>query len=272
MKYKLIASDMDGTLLNDDSQLTPRTKTAILKAIDAGVLFIAATGRPLMRVVDFLSLFDNDMPCIIFNGATAFMSKSGKVLFHNYLDVSLAREAFSIGVSRNIPMILWTDNRLWTNRVCENTSEYANLSGSDMTVIKNLDALEGRSISKVLWIDTEENTLLQQRVMKEHFGDRLNCHRSLPRYLEFVSPRATKGGAMAEIGKIYGIGRDEMIGIGDSFNDISMIEYAGLGVAVANAPDDIKAISNHITLSNNEDGVAAVIEKYILCPRKSEPR
>ena len=83
-------------------------------------------------------------------------------------------------------------------------------------------------------------------------------------FLEFVSIDAGKGAALAEIGRLFNIDRSEIIAVGDSYNDICMIEYAGFGVAVANAHDDIKAKSDYITLSNNEDGVAEVIDKLLL--------
>ena len=278
MRYKLIASDVDGTLLNSKSELTERTKRAIVRAVEAGVLFVTATGRPFSNVEVFKKLFNGissdvntDMPFIVFNGAAAYMGKSGKLLFEKFLDFDLAKEAFEIGQKLDVAQIVWTGSRLWANRRCKETIRYQNYhTDLKMSIVTEFDAIksEVKGISKVLWItDPVEVTRLRHK-MVAHFGERLNCVSSMSYFLEFVSRDAGKGTALAEIGRLYGITKSEMIAVGDSYNDICMIKYAGLGVAVENAPDDIKAICDHVTSSNNCDGVAELIEKCILsnCP------
>jgi hypothetical protein len=266
MKYKLIASDMDGTLLNEKSELSLRTKDAIIKTVDSGALFVAATGRPLSNVEIVNSLFAEDMPFIVFNGAAAYMSKSKKLLFEKYLEHELAKEAFEMGKKRGLPQIVWTGPRLWASHLCYETELYRDASGVEMSVIDDLDTLKGKveGISKVLWIDYPENVKSHSREMSEYFGEKLTCISSMSHFFEFISREAGKGAALAEIGRLYGIDRSEMIAIGDGYNDVSMLEYAGFSVAMGNAPDDIKAMCDHVTLSNDDDGVAAVIEKYIL--------
>jgi len=267
MKFKLIASDMDGTLVNDKSELTERTKAAIVKAVEAGVFFVTATGRPFGNVQEVRELFDKDMPFIVFNGAAAYMGKSEKLLFERFLDFDLAKEAFDIGQKIGIPQIIWTGPRLWANRLCDETTQYESFSKSlKMTIATDLTTIrdEVKGISKVLWIDDPARIKGLSVEMREHFGQRLRCVSSMPHFLEFVSINAGKGTALAEICRLYGIDRSEVIAVGDGYNDVCMLEYAGLGVAVENAPDDIKAICGHVTLSNNNDGVAEVIERFIL--------
>jgi len=264
MKYQLVAADMDGTLLNDSSELTDRTKTAILNVVEAGALFVTATGRAFPGIEMINELFAKDMPFIVFNGATAIMGKSRKVLFKKYLDVTLTKEVYDLGIRYDVPMIVWTEKRPWASHECKVTDDYRKLYNIGMGIIGDIYDLEAEGIFKVLWFGTEEGIRQYQREMSEHFRGRLNCHASRPEFLEFVSLEADKGSALEEIGRIYGIERSAMIAVGDSYNDISMLKYAGLGVAVSNAPDEIKNVSNEVTLSNNEDGVAVVIEKYIL--------
>jgi len=267
MKYKLIASDMDGTLVNDKSELTERTKAAIIKAVDAGALFVTATGRPFSNAQEVNRLLDKDMPFIVFNGAAAYMGKSEKLLFERFLDFELANEAFTIGQEKGMAQIVWTGPRLWANRNCEGTNTYHSYcKGLDMTIVTDLTTIrdEVDGISKVLWIDYPENIKKLSVEMRAHFSDRLKCVSSMAHFLEFVSIQAGKGAALAEIGRLFGIDRSEMIAVGDAYNDVCMLEYAGLGVAVANAPDDIKSKCDYVTLSNNDDGVADVIEKFIL--------
>jgi len=267
MKYKLLATDMDGTLLNDNSELTERTKTAIIRAVEAGVLFVAATGRPFSNVEIVNTLFEKDLPFIVFNGAAAYMGKSRRLLFEKFLDFELAREAYVLGEKHDAAQVIWTGPRLWVSRICKETLRYQELSsGLEMTVVTDFDAIknEVKGVSKVLWIMAPEKITQLRPEISAHFGERLNCVSSMSHFLEFVSRKAGKGAALKDIGKIFDINRSDMIAVGDSYNDISMLEYAGFSVAVDNAHDEIKAVCDHVTLSNNDDGVAEVIEKYLL--------
>jgi len=258
---------MDGTLVNNKSELTERTKEAMRRAVDAGVLFVAATGRPFSNCKIVNELFDKDMPVIVFNGAAAYLGKSEKLIFERFLDYDDAVEVFNIGQKLDLAQIVWTGPRLWANKECEPTRLYHSVcKGLDMTIVNDLATIkdEVKGISKVLWIDYPETIKKLSVEMKAHFGDRLNCVSSMSHFLEFVSKDASKGLALAEIGRLYGIDRSKMIAVGDAYNDVCMIEYAGFGVAVENAPDDIKAASDYVTLSNDDDGVAEVIERFIL--------
>ena len=264
MKYKLIAVDMDGTLLNDDSKITERTKSAIISAVESGVLFVTSTGRPMCAVENINALFDKDMPFILFNGAAVMMGKSRKILFSSYLELDYAKQIYDFGVSRNTPVIMWTGDRLWASIDCEAARDYQKISCVEINIIDDIEKCGKSGVSKMLWIDTPDNIKSCQREMNEYFKGAINCHASRPEFLEFVSAEASKGLALREIGRVCGIDKSEMIAVGDSYNDMSMLEYAGFSVAMDNAPDDIKAVCSHVTLSNNDDGVAAVIDKYIL--------
>jgi len=264
MKYKMIASDLDGTLLNDESKISERSKNAILKATEAGALFVTATGRSISSVEHFDALFEKDMPFITLNGAVIIMGKSRKILVDKYFEFPLVKDVFNLAVSRGVPVVVWTKRRLCASPECRGTWAYQKIADTDMTFISDIDELEKEGISKLLWIDSPDNIVRFHREMKERYRGRLNCYPSQPTFLEFVSIDTDKAIAMEEIGSIYGIDRSEMIAIGDSYNDTSMLKYAGLGIAMENAPDDVKAVCKSVTHSNNDDGVAAVIEKYFL--------
>jgi len=267
MKYKLIASDMDGTLLDSEGRLSERTKSAILRSVDAGIIFVAATGRPLRNTEIVNELFDVDMPFIVFNGAAAYMGKSKELLFESYLDFDLAKEAFDIGQRLDFSQIIWTGPRLWANRASKETLHYQELSsGIDMPLISDLSQLgdDKYHVSKVLWIAEPEKVTKLRLEMIEFFGEKLNCFSSMSFFLEFVSPKASKGLALAEVGRRFGIADSEMIAFGDAYNDVPMLEYAGYCVAMENAPDDIKQMCDHVTSSNDNDGVAVAIEQFVL--------
>jgi len=264
MKYKLVAADMDGTLLNDRSELSGRTKAAIIGAVEAGAIFVTATGRPLIGAGMINSLIKKDMPVIIFNGAAAFMWRALTNLFSIYLDAGLAKEVYDASMEIGVPAVVWTGKGMRVNRVCEATLWYRDLYNIEMGVVENIYDLEEEGIYKLLWLETPETVSRLQKEMSSRFQGRLICHSSRPTMLEFVNLEAEKGSAMAAIGKLYGVDRSEMIAIGDGYNDISMLKYAGLGVAMDNAPPDVKAACANVAPGNNEDGAAIMIEKYIL--------
>ena len=272
--YKMIAADIDGTLLNDKSEMSERTKTAITRVVGSGALFVVATGRAMRGITakDFSVLFEEDMPFIVINGASLVMGKSRRVLFNKYLSSDLVEEIFELGSDFGVPMVIRSSEGIWANRECEATNGYFALYKSDMRVIHDIGKLRNENIFKVIWFDTPSSITRLQRDMNDYFMGRLNCHSSMPVFLEFVSVDANKGSALAEVGRLYGVDRSETIAVGDGFNDISMLKYAGLGVAMENAPDEVKAVCDFVTLSNNEDGAAAAIEKFMLKSGVIAPR
>lgn len=267
MKYKLIACDMDGTLISDNRTLSQRNKNAIIKAIDAGVYFVVATGRPYVGTKIVSDLFEKDIPFIVLNGAAVCMSKTGEIIHEQYLDFDLAKQVYEIGEKKGLPQIVWTGPTLWANRVCDETIEYEGYGDVPLKVIDDFDTLKTTTsgISKVLWIDDPEKIRnVHAPEMSRHFGNSLNHFSSMLFFLEFVSIDTGKGPALKYVGEFLGISRDEMVAIGDSYNDISMLDYAGYSVVVDNAPGDIKRTVDHITSSNNDDGVAEFIENFVL--------
>ena len=270
MQYKLIAADMDGTLLNGDSVMTERTRKTILAAIEKGVLFVPSTGRPRMGLKRHLTAFDHlpsidgDLPLILFNGAMAVTAKSGRVLFSQGLDFSCAEVIFAQGIIRGYSVVAWAGERLFVNCDIEEITEYQRKSGAELHVVSNMEPLRPYGVTKMMWIIPPEDGPRCRAEMLVLLGGKVNCYTSCPHLMEFTDAGASKGLALEAVGAAYGIAREEMIAVGDGYNDVSMLEYVGLGVAMGNAPEDIKAICRDVTLSNDEDGVAAVIEKYIL--------
>jgi len=261
-QYKSLAVDLDGTLLNDNSEVTERTRLAVLAAMEQGVMFVPSTGRPLCGVGHIHAMFPGDYPFLLLNGALAVTGESKRVLFSRPLELSCAKEIFSIGVNRDIPVAVWADGKLYASVDSVPTREYQSITGVDMPIISDLDGIG--DIEKLLWISTPEEAAQYQTEMHAHFGERVNVHTSRPYLLEFVSPKASKALALQAIGEAYGISAEEMIAVGDGYNDVSMLEYAGLGIAMGNAPEDIKALCQYTTLSNNEDGLAAAVERFLL--------
>jgi len=264
MRHKLLATDIDGTLFNSESQLTERTRTAILAAIGRGMLFVPSTGRPMGGTRQVRAAFDFDLPMILFNGAMAVTAKTGRVLFSQGLDFGCAEAVFAEGVGRGYPVIAWAGETLFVSEDCEEVRIYQSITGAEVHVVADLEPMRPFGVTKMLWIIPPEDAEHLRDEMLALLGGRINCHTSQSYLLEFVDAGASKGRALEEIGKAYGIAREEMIAVGDGWNDVSMLETAGLGVAMGNAPEEIKRLCGYVTLSNDEDGVARVVEEFML--------
>jgi Cof subfamily protein (haloacid dehalogenase superfamily) len=131
-------------------------------------------------------------------------------------------------------------------------------------VVDDLAQFAAQGVTKALYRDTPERIAEIQNELYPYFGGKLNYFTSQPNLLEFVNLNTSKGAAMQKIGERYGIAQSEMMAIGDNFNDVEMIRYAALGVAMGNAPQEVKDIADAVTLTNEEDGVAEAIYRYVL--------
>ena len=263
MDYKLIAVDIDGTLLNSQGVLTENTKKAIQEAVDTGVVFVICTGRPIQGVKSLNEEINRDLPFITYNGAMVIKGTSREILYQCTLPKNLAKEVYGIGTLYDTTIIVWSDNKLYVN--CENdkAKEYSKFINTPYIKIDSMDEIPAE-ITKILWYDDHEKLSKYQDDFKDKIDKRIVHHFSRPFYLEFVDEKATKGIAIQKLCEEYGFDIAQTIAIGDGHNDLSMIKEAGLGVAMENAPDDIKKHAQYITTSCDEDGVANVIYRYLL--------
>ncbi len=264
MKYKLVAADMDGTLLTDDKRVTPRTAEAIRRVSEAGVYFCLSTGRPLGGVSRYLDQLGLTTPVIAYNGAVIVDPVTGDFLYEQGLEPEAAEEIWRLGLEADTTIIVWSQGQLFVSRMDERVEKYKVISGVEPVVAGDLSPIAARGITKMLWYDEPERMDYLQTDIAARLTRPVNYATSNPRFLEFFDRRVSKAAAMERLGQRLGIAREEMIAVGDGFNDIPMLTYAGLGVAMANAPEEIKALCGHVTASNEEDGVALMLERFCL--------
>ncbi len=264
MKYRLIATDMDGTLLTPDNLITDITLTRIKEAQEKGVVFTLSTGRPLQGVKRYVDMLGLDCPIITYNGAVIAHSKTGEILFSRNMDRPDARRVYSLAKKLDIMFILWSQNKLYASEISEKTAFYEGITSTKAELLTDFEAVLARGITKFLWYDSPEKLDLLIEELKKEGLDNTTFTKSRPYFLEFFSNKVSKAVAMEKLGRYYGIDSSRMIAVGDQTNDLPMIEFAGLGVAMANAVDSVKAAADYITAANTENGVAQVIEKFIL--------
>lgn len=267
--YKLIACDLDETLLGTGGVLPEANVDAIVRARKAGVKFVPASGRGYRSMDKMLKDLDVwDLPeeyVISFNGGAVTENKDSRLLHFQGLPYDLACRLFERGLDYDVCIHVYTRDKVYVFRLNEEEKNYV---GGRMEIIecseKNLDFLKGQTIVKVLFENTDVPYLEQIASEMEDLTGPLDVSYSSNRYLEFNQGGVNKGSGLKFLAEYLGCSLDECIAIGDNSNDLSMIQEAGMGVGVKNSAEAIKPFCNYITQADNNHGaVAEVIDKFI---------
>jgi HAD-superfamily hydrolase, subfamily IIB len=266
--YKIIAIDMDGTLLREDKTISDRTKEAIKKAKELGVKVVLASGRPIEGIDQYLkelNLISETDYVLSYNGALVLNTKTRDVISSSLLygrDVHMLYE-----ISKELGVNIHAFSRingLITPKNSRYTDVEANINGIEINVMPFEKVAEDEEIVKIMMIDEPEILSKAVERLPQKLYEDYTVVQSTPYFLEFLNKVSNKGVGVQALAEHLDINREEIICVGDAGNDHHMIEYSGLGVAMGNATDEIKEIADYITTSNEEDGVAEVIEKFIL--------
>ena len=263
MSYKLIAVDMDGTLLNSQKEISKETIKIIQKLPDEGIIFTLCTGRPIQGVADYAGQLGLTGPVITYNGAVIVKADSREVLFQQNLLREDARKILEMGQRHQTTQCIWAGGRLYSNELNHRIHEYKKLSGVEPLLAEDFEALLDLGVTKVIWDDEPEKVQRMLGNLQENDFSEVTYCTSTPEFLELFSSRVSKAIAMEKLGALYHIKREEMVAMGDGLNDLSMIEYAGLGIAMGNAEPAIKAAAGYITDTNDADGVKKAIEMIL---------
>ena len=264
MEYKLMAVDMDGTLLNDSKEISPRTAQAIKKAVAQGFLFTLCTGRPIQGVERYSQFLGLQAPLITYNGAMIIRSDTKEILYKQELLPEDIHKILKFGRDYDTTMCIWSGNRLYGNVLNDRIHAYKKNAGLEPVLMEDEELLIRQGVTKILWIDTEEKIQqIQEEIPDDAFSQVTFCT-SQTTYLEFFNSQVSKAKAMERLGQLFNIRQEEMIAVGDGLNDLPMIEYAGLGVAMANACPEVLEVADYITSSCDEEGVARAIEQFVL--------
>lgn len=269
MAIKLIAIDIDGTLLNPRKEITPGVRDAIVAARDRGVHVVLATGRPFVgvrRYLDELGLHRAGHYVVTNNGALVQRAENGErvaevpLKFADYL--FLEKLAGELGVHFHA---LDYDTLYTANRdISPYTVHESALSGIPLK-FRTVEEMDPSMVfPKVMMID--EPAVLDAAIARipAEVRERYTMMKSAPYFLEILDRRVDKGEGLKLLAAHIGVSADQVLALGDQQNDLAMIRYAGIGVAMGNAVDEVKAAADHITGGNTEDGVATAIRKFVL--------
>lgn len=268
--YKIIACDLDETLLSTDRTVSRRNIEAIEQARALGVKFVPATGRgysSLNGTLAELGLLERENEyAISFNGGAITENKGNRLLHFQGLPFSLAEELYRTGRQYDVCIHIYTRDMVYVYRLWQEEIDY--LSGR-MEIKEifdtNLSFLAGQDIVKMLYEKMDYPYLRQIEQDLEGFTQDIDISYSSNRYIEFNRKGVSKGAGLLTLAKLLGVEPEETIAIGDNFNDLSMIQAAGLGVGVRNTVEEMKPACDFITeATNDESAVAEVIEKFVL--------
>lgn len=267
MKYKLLVLDLDGTLTNNKKEITEHTRKTLIEAQERGVKIILASGRPtygIAPIADKLEMKKYGGYILAYNGGEIIDWKTLEVMYENVLDDNVLPYLYRCANENGFAIVTYRDKYVITEHPNdEYVQKEAILNVMDTMKVDNfLEAIDFR-VPKCLIVGEATRLAELEKQMYEVLKDKMGVYRSEPYFLELVPKGIDKAQSLAVLLEKIGATREEMIAVGDGFNDKSMIEFAGLGVAMANAQDVVKQAADYITLSNEEDGVAAVVEKFM---------
>lgn len=260
MAYRLAAVDLDDTLLTSERNINERSKKALLKAAQMGVKVVLCTGRTKKGAQRFYDELGLDTLFITTGGAQVY--EGGEAVYTKNVDPLVAKKLLVYAYDNGLYANVYMNGELVFKERNGFTDIYEKQYGHQGIEVPDL--LERDIITpKVLFYVPSEKMPVVRDALKKEFPA-LSVVRSHPDYLEFSDPEVSKGAALKFAAQRYGVGRNEIIAFGDTEIDVSMIEFAGLGVAVENADPSAKQAADIICASNNNGGIADVIEKYIL--------
>lgn len=278
MSIRAIAMDIDGTLVNSRRQISPKTKAVLTKAQSLGIRLILASGRPtngLLQLADILDMPDHHGLLVSYNGARVTDCQTGSILFRQPLSIQETQAVLEhikrfpklhpmidmgeyMYVPRDAGHFVPVDGKPYPIFFFEARGNHFRLRR-----VKDLVPLIDAPVDKVLTAASPEYLQAHWQEIAAPFQDTLNCMFTCRFYFEFTSKGVDKAKALDSVLPSLGIGREELIAFGDGLNDLSMLQYAGIGVAMANAVPQLKDAADEVTLSHDADGIAAALLKYI---------
>lgn len=271
MAIKMVAIDIDGTLINDNRQITPKTVAAIKKASQQGIKIVLCTGRPMTGVrayLDQLGLANREDEYVVsFNGALA-QTTSGNVMVDYSISFNDYADWVNYCLKEGVHSQIETRDYIYTTN--QNLSYYTIYESELVSMLvryRSLDEMariqDQYTIAKAMMVDDKEKIDQAVKDLPEELANRFSIVRSEDFYLEFMHKEASKGKALERLSSELGLTADEVMALGNAQNDNSMLEFAGLGVAMGNSVDKTLAVADVVTGDNNHDGVAQAIEKYV---------
>lgn len=264
---KMIAIDIDGTLVNGQKVMTQKVKETIQEAMRRGIKIVLCTGRPpagIKPYTDELGFGEHEDYIIAQNGAYILRADTEEAVYKKTLTSDEVQEIYEFGKGFSAGTMLVCEDKLYSleETVTESMQKDATLVNMDIAVLDSEAVTEEMGLMKILYIGDPNEVDVIESAIPDQMRNDFYIVRSQDFLVEVMEKSSNKGTALTKLADHLGIAMDEVMALGDGENDYEMIQVAGLGVVMSNGTDNLKSIANEITLSNEEDGVAHAIERW----------
>ncbi len=260
---RLVAIDLDNTLLRSDLSISPTNRNALERAREAGAVVAIATGRMFQTARLIVSGLGADMPIAAYNGALIRMRDSGDTLCTRPIDPQDGEPVVRFLWDFGVAFQAYFDDELYVPRPTLASDYYGSKYGALVHVMGDIEEFASRPSLKYLIIEDPGRIDSVRRALEGVIGPNLRTMRSQPELLEIVDSRVSKGRALCHLARHFGIDIAHTMAIGDSENDIDMLREAAIGVAVSGAGRDVQAVADYVVASNDDDGVAEAIHMFV---------
>ncbi len=267
--YDALVLDIDGTLVNSERQITEATRQAIIEAQKRGKTIAIASGRSIAgvrREASGIALEQYGGYVIAYNGTTVINCKTGECIYNQTIDADMIKPVYEAACQLQTGIVVYKDDtkQMLAGNGIDRYIEM-DAKASDIAVYETKDFIKEVNfpVNKILLSGDPMKMKAVEKEMQDRFADRLNIYRSDPCFVELLPKFTDKAAAVDKMMKFLDIKRDKVICVGDSRNDLSMLQYAGLGVAMGNAEEAVKEAADYVTASNEEDGIVRVIERFM---------
>jgi len=262
--YKLMAIDIDGTLLDKNSQITQSTCNALQKIKEKGITITFATGRFYPDAIYFAKLLGFSCPMILLHGAL-IQSQDGKILKKHELPAYTVPVLVDIARKEKIPYQIFHEDWLVMEKKTKWNDVYLSFSEIKPVIVPDISEYlkNQENPFTFIFLGAQQKMVRLKKIIEEKLNDSIAIACAHPNLLEIIAPNVSKGIALKELAAMKNIPLSQTIAIGDSYNDIEMLKVAGLGVAMGNAPQEVKDVADYITKDNDNDGIAYFVSQYL---------
>lgn len=267
MKKKVLILDIDGTLTNSKKEITPKTLEALLKIQKQGHTIIIASGRPthgVKWIADILQLEEYGGYVLCFNGGRITNIKTKEIVYQQRFPKECIAPLYEYAKTHDMGLVTYEDDTvIAATRVDEHMEFEARLNRMKLKKVEDFLSYVDFDVNKCLFTASVDKASNLEKELAEQYKSVLSIYRSEPFFIEVMPLGVDKAASLEHLFSIIGVDRKDTIACGDGFNDMSMIQYAGIGVAMANAQNAVKEVADVITMKNNdEDGLLEIIETY----------
>ena len=264
-RYRLVAFDVDGTLVGRDLTISAGVRAAVARMLDAGIAGCLVTGRMYRATLPFARELKFEAPIVCYQGAAVIDPRTDEIVSHVALGNEIVRELVAAAEADGVHLQLYRNDEYYCESRNRFSDLYASLAGAQPVVVPSLrEAFAYSDATKAVIVADPPDARRYAQMLAQRLGDRAYVTRSLPEFVEVLDPRVDKGAALRLVASRLGVPIEHTAAIGDSWNDAPLLAAAGFGIAMGSAPAELLATADAVVSDLAGDGVAEAIERYVL--------